>query len=179
MVKHIKRDIDPFSGRITDEHGKTVGWADPFSGRIEDRHGNIRGWYDIFSGKIEDKRGKTVGWHDIFSGRLEDRSGKNIGDYNALSGRYQDGEKGILEGDPCFVATAVYGNVNAPQVQTLRKFRDNVLMQSSIGKAFVNFYYSGAGKKTADFIREHLPSTVPAIRRGLDVLVDRYTAQKK
>ena len=86
---------------------------------------------------------------------------------------------GEIKNDDCFVATAVYGSRDAPQVRTLRDFRDNVLMQSSTGRAFVDFYYSGAGKRTADFIREHLPSSIPAIRKGLDVLVERYSAQRK
>ena len=81
--------------------------------------------------------------------------------------------------DDCFVATAVYGDRNAPQVEALREFRDNVLMQDPMVKVFVAFYYGGAGKRTANFIREHLPSTIPAIRKGLDVLVGRYSAQKK
>ena len=84
-----------------------------------------------------------------------------------------------IEESDCFVATAVYGDRNAPQVETLRKIRNDVLMQSAIGRALVDFYYSGAGKKTADFVREHLPSTIPAIRRGLDVLVEIYSAQRK
>jgi hypothetical protein len=179
MAERIERDIDPFSGRITNKQGETVGWADPFSGKIEDRYGNTQGWYDIFSGRIENRNGKTVGWHDIASGRVEDRSGKNIGNYDPVSGKYQDGEKGVLGGNPCFVATMVYGDMHAPQVQKLREFRDTVLMQNPIGKAFVHFYYSGAGKKTAEFIRVHVPSAIPAIRRGLDMLVERYSAQKK
>ena len=81
--------------------------------------------------------------------------------------------------EDCFVATAVYGDKNAPQVQTLRQFKDEILMQNEMGRAFVSFYYSGAGKKTANFVREHLPSTLPLIRKGLDCLVDRYSAQKK
>lgn len=84
----------------------------------------------------------------------------------------------IKEGD-CFVATAVYGSRDAPQVRTLREFRDNVLMQSPAGRTFVDFYYSGAGKRTADFITEYLPSAIPVIRTGLDALVKRYSAQKK
>ncbi|MBU3941895.1 MAG: hypothetical protein KKF74_03205 [Nanoarchaeota archaeon] len=84
-----------------------------------------------------------------------------------------------VEESDCFVATAVYGDRSAHQVEVLREFRNNVLMQSGVGRTFVDFYYSGAGRKTADFIREHLPSTIPAIRRGLDVLVERYSAQKK
>ena len=86
---------------------------------------------------------------------------------------------GQIENDDCFIATAVYGSRDAPQVRTLREFRDNVLMQSQTGRAFVDFYYSGTGKKTAEFIREHLPSTIPAIRKGLDVLVERYSTQRE
>lgn len=78
----------------------------------------------------------------------------------------------------CFIATAVYGNENAPEVQTLRDFRDNVLQKSPAGNAVVNFYYSGAGKRTADFIKEKLPSSIPFIRKGLDFLVDKYSAKR-
>ncbi|MBR9691172.1 hypothetical protein GOV06_00125 [Candidatus Woesearchaeota archaeon] len=85
----------------------------------------------------------------------------------------------MVEESDCFVATAVYGDINAPQVQKLREFRNEVLIPSRFGRAFVDFYYSGAGKRTADFIKEHLPSTIPIIRTGLDVLVERYSAQKK
>lgn len=79
----------------------------------------------------------------------------------------------------CFVAATVYGDENASQVQTLREFRDNVLSKSDLGKAFINFYYSGAGKKTADFIKKHLPSSIPVIRKGLDTLVERYSAMRE
>lgn len=85
---------------------------------------------------------------------------------------------GEIQDDECFIATAVYGNRDAPQVRTLRDFRDDVLTRSAAGKAFVDFYYSGAGKKTADFVKRHLPSTIPVLRRGLDVLVERYSAQR-
>ncbi|MFH0870693.1 MAG: CFI-box-CTERM domain-containing protein [archaeon] len=79
----------------------------------------------------------------------------------------------------CFVATAVYGNINAPQVEVLRQFRDNVLANSSFGRAFINFYYSGSGEKTAKFIEKHLPSTIPILRKSLDVLVRIYSPQGK
>ena len=178
-MKKIKRNIDILTGEITDDRGKIVGWIDHFSGEITNTRGETKGWYDVFSGEVTDTKGKTKAWAGLLSGDIEDIRGKNIGSYDLLSGEYQDGEKGILDGDPCFVATAVYGNVNAPQVQTLREFRDDVLMKNPIGRAFVDFYYSGTGKKTADFIREHLPSTIPVIRRGLDVLVERYSTQRK
>jgi hypothetical protein len=80
---------------------------------------------------------------------------------------------GEVENDDCFVATVVYGNANAPQVQALRGFRDTVLMQSAPGRAFVNFYYSGAGKQTANFVKNNLPTTIPVLRKGLDLFVSQ------
>ncbi len=42
----------------------------------------------------------------------------------------------------CFVATVCYGNYDAPEVLVLRQFRDNRLMQSYAGKAFIQCYYA-------------------------------------
>jgi len=76
-------------------------------------------------------------------------------------------------GESCFIATAVYGDVEAPQVKTLRKFRDEKLSKSKLGRAAINFYYSGFGKKTAKYIQENFPSSIPVIRKGLDYLVKK------
>lgn len=79
----------------------------------------------------------------------------------------------------CFVATAVYGDRLAPQVNILRDFRENVLMKNEFGRAFVNFYYSGAGKKAADSIKNLTPGIIPWMRKGLDFLVEKYSAHRK
>jgi hypothetical protein len=42
----------------------------------------------------------------------------------------------------CFIATAVYGEVMAPEVVTLRKFRDNTLKRYWIGRKFISIYYA-------------------------------------
>ncbi len=44
-------------------------------------------------------------------------------------------------GGGCFIATAGYGSEWHPHVQTLRDFRDNVLMKSAWGREMVGFYY--------------------------------------
>ncbi|GEM_PF-2615043 len=42
----------------------------------------------------------------------------------------------------CFIATACYGNYDAPEVLVLRQFRDDKLLKTLFGKVFVRVYYS-------------------------------------
>lgn len=44
--------------------------------------------------------------------------------------------------DGCYVATAVYGSYDCPQVWTLRRFRDNTLASTWYGRAFIRTYYA-------------------------------------
>jgi len=71
----------------------------------------------------------------------------------------------------CYVATAVYGGINHPQVEALRQIRDRKMMKNTFGKAFVDFYYSGAGKAVADFMKKHAPFVAPVVRKGLDCII--------
>ena len=48
---------------------------------------------------------------------------------------------GISKSSFCYIATMVYSSYNAPEVMVLRKFRDEVLQQSKIGRKFVKIYY--------------------------------------
>lgn len=58
-------------------------------------------------------------------------------DINSQLNEYiDDAKKG------CFIATATMGNPNHPYVITLRKFRDSYLIESSVGRRFVELYYS-------------------------------------
>ena len=42
----------------------------------------------------------------------------------------------------CYVATAVYGSYDCPEVWTLRRFRDNTLAETWYGRAFIHAYYA-------------------------------------
>ena len=46
----------------------------------------------------------------------------------------------------CYIATAVYGDINHPSVIVLRKYRDNSLSNYILGKGFINIYYSVSPK---------------------------------
>lgn len=46
------------------------------------------------------------------------------------------------EYDGCYVATAVYGSYDCPEVWTLRRFRDKTLAETWYGRAFIRLYYA-------------------------------------
>jgi len=54
----------------------------------------------------------------------------------------------------CFIATAAYGTSTAEEIDTLRAFRDEVLLQNSLGSQLVTLYYE-VSPPVADFISEN------------------------
>jgi hypothetical protein len=71
--------------------------------------------------------------------------------------------KGCLD---CYIATAVYGSYDAPEVITIRRFRDEVLMKSLAGRKFVTFYY-----KHSPYYAEKLKS-YPIVNKFVKFLLD-------
>jgi hypothetical protein len=67
----------------------------------------------------------------------------------------------------CFVATAIYENANAPEVQSLRRFRDKVLFHSIFGRLLIEcYYYVGPGLAW-------LVVKIPVLKRFLRILLDK------
>ncbi len=57
-------------------------------------------------------------------------------------------------GGGCFIATAAYGTSSAAEIDILRAFRDEVLLESAVGSQLVEWYYK-TSPPVADFISEN------------------------
>jgi hypothetical protein len=77
--------------------------------------------------------------------------------------------------DPCFVATAAHGSAEAPQVLTLRRYRDEVLLTHLPGRLFISAYYR-LGPYGARFLRGK-PQLKRVTREALEPVV-RYAERK-
>lgn len=75
-------------------------------------------------------------------------------------------------GGGCLIATATYGTELAPQVQQLREIRDNMILKTNSGMAFMTsfnqFYYSFS-PDVADFEREH-----PAFKEMMKITITPF-----
>lgn len=65
---------------------------------------------------------------------------QNTGDAKAVPASQSKTAASSSSSD-CFVATAIYGSPDHPELSKLRLYRDNVLRSSSIGRTFIRFYY--------------------------------------
>lgn len=73
-------------------------------------------------------------------------AGRNYG-YNPRTGRMERPKSPYEKrrrssNDGCYVATAVYGSYDCPEVWTLRRFRDYKLAETWYGRAFIRTYYA-------------------------------------
>jgi ankyrin repeat protein len=52
------------------------------------------------------------------------------------------GKRKNTKSSGCYIATAVYGSYDCPQVWILRRYRDNTLANNILGRLFIRAYYS-------------------------------------
>jgi len=77
------------------------------------------------------------------------------------------------EGGGCLIATATYGSELAPQVQQLRELRDNQLLQTQSGTAFMSTFndvYYSFSPTIADMEREH-PMFKEAVKLAITPMI--------
>ena len=71
-------------------------------------------------------------------------SNETLTSYSNAISKY-DSSYEVIEnqsGGGCYVATAVYGSYDCPQVWTLRRYRDTKLAKTWYGRAFIKTYYA-------------------------------------
>lgn len=71
----------------------------------------------------------------------------------------------------CYIATAVYGSYDAPEVMVLREFRDERLRRTALGRTFIATYYALSPSLARRLPRHKRLSA--RIRGMLDFVVDR------
>ena len=83
--------------------------------------------------------------------------GTGTEDVNGICQVIQTEEK-TSKGGGCLIATAAYGSEMSPQVQMLREIRDNQLLQTESGTAFMGMFndiYYSFSPIVADYEREN------------------------
>lgn len=65
-----------------------------------------------------------------------------IGKIQSIKPDYQAREVDTSSAGACYIATAVYGSYDCPEVWTLRRFRDSTLAETWYGRAFIKIYYT-------------------------------------
>lgn len=76
----------------------------------------------------------------------------------------------------CFVATAVYGSYDCPEVMKLRTFRDNRLRKYALGRAFIAVYYR-YGPKLAEAVKGRRFLSIP-IKSILNIFIRIFLDRK-
>jgi peptidyl-prolyl cis-trans isomerase B (cyclophilin B) len=88
----------------------------------------------------------------------ESRFDDSIDSFKILSEPTQPVDTPVDEGGGCLIATATFGSELAPQVQQLRELRDNTILSTKSGVAFMtgfNQFYYTFSPTIADFEREN------------------------
>ena len=106
------------------------------------------GLIDLFGGEYTGIATRSwiqgIDLHKSYIGMLSDKNGNKaiIDSYVQKIQKYQpDFEPPKIKTGGCYVATSVYGSYDCPEVWTLRRFRDETLDHSILGRIFIKTYY--------------------------------------
>jgi hypothetical protein len=69
----------------------------------------------------------------------------------------------------CYIATMAYGNYDHPQVIELRRFRDNFLSKTIVGRSFIILYYKYSPRLVKKLHNQQAINLI--IRKGLDQFI--------
>ena len=109
----------------------------------------------------------ALGWDSAAIDRIDSANGCGVGvndDQRGISrpqphgwlcdiGAYERVRNPVEVDIRCFIATAAYGSSQENHVATLRLFRDEFLLTNSLGRTFVQWYYSNSPEWAAHIAR--------------------------
>lgn len=84
-----------------------------------------------------------------------------------IGGKFFKGKESFVM--HCFVATSAFNDIEHPVVEALRNYRDEILMNSKTGRAFIGFYYTH-GESWGNWL-DKKPSLKPVLRLMLTLFV--------
>jgi len=77
----------------------------------------------------------------------------------------------------CFIATAAYGDINAPEVVAFRNFRDEYLLMRNWGRIFIKIYYQ-TSPPLANYLEKHT-NVSNSVKKILNNLLKYINSQNK
>ena len=107
-------------------------------------------------------------------------SGYSSGSYSSgysSSSRYTSSSSGYGYSQPkrknegCYIATMAYGDYDHPQVLALRKYRDQILSSSFLGRKFIQLYYI-VSPKLVLILKDH-----KNINRFIRNILDKFVSK--
>lgn len=146
------------ANKILGDHIAVVNAAQEYINNAYDKMSALRSLRDKIGSAMVDML-RLEGWDltSDFRSRLKTnktalmdlaRQLENIGSGNAGGGGVRKSSSG------CYIATMAYGDYDHPQVLELRRFRDDVLAQSVVGRLFIQTYYY-VSPKLVELLKGH------------------------
>lgn len=132
----IRNNGDKFEGTyINDELNGPVLVTYANGDRFEGEYRNDKPYNGY--GRKDYSDGYYIG--QFLNGKCEGKGTLYRNDGTKTEGKFKN-DKLLSKG--CYIATAVYGSYECPQVWTLRRYRDYTLAKSWYGRAFIRIYYA-------------------------------------
>ena len=136
--KKIGSGESGFFGGYThyDANGKKIGSSEPgfFGGYTN---------YDANGHKVGSSEPGLFGGYTSYDANRHKTGSSAPGLFSTPSkgsSKYTASDSGTCSGEGCYIATCVYGSYGAPEVLTLRRFRDEILKKHMLGRMFISPY---------------------------------------
>lgn len=95
-----------------------------------------------------------VDYYETPKGKEEVARGYRLFNGEEKNSSHEEGKNSSQSSEGCYIATAVYGGYDMPEVLVLRKFRDEILKKNFFGRIFIKIYYA-LSPKAAEKLKSH------------------------